>query len=394
MKLSTRGVAWLAPYVWMVGSSAPVAAQDTSQQAGEIASLMGPLLSSASTRALGRVFARYESDFVKYDDGYTDSYGNVIKGQWASCGPRWDCINYYDRAMIYYVWWQRTGKSKYLTRANQVALNFRQQYLESVKYSIVSHWAMTDGVALHYLVTGDLQSLLAIERLGEMSNYDVHRVTGQQYDIFAANWQDDRTIAYIIKALLAAYKLNAPSDGQNAYGWPAVPSWADALRYALNRTLTQAPNGPLSPDGQWRGAHCANVENGPITFHTTHPFTIGLLYDALIRYYELFEKDPRILPAIKASADILWRDDWLPANQAFKYLGQGCWGEGAADPAPDLNNLIVNGFAWIYKMTGDVTYKQRADAMFATPVNGDSPSSGPKWFNQSYTSSYRYLSWR
>ena len=66
-----------------------------------------------------------------------------------------------------------------------------------------------------------------------------------------------------------------------------------------------------------------------------------------------------------------------------------CQTEGGPQPAPDLNNLIVNGYAWVYKQTGDVTYKQRADEIFAGAVTGAwiSPS---KQFNQVYSSAYRY----
>src|SRR5207249_10848792 len=37
-------------------------------------------------------------------------------------------------------------------------------------------------------------------------------------------------------------------------------------------------------------------------------------------------------------------------------------------PAPDLNLLIAPAFAWLYKQTGDVTYRDRADAIFVGGV--------------------------
>jgi hypothetical protein len=112
--------------------------------------------------------------------------------------------------------------------------------------------------------------------------------------------------------------------------------------------------------------------------------------DALSRYYDLFEPDPRIPPAIRRAADYLWTNDWLPTSNSFRYIERDCPSEGPAEPAPDLNNLIVNGFAWTYRMTGDATYKQRAQMIFNGAVTGAwiSPT---KQFNQVYSSSFRAL---
>ena len=89
----------------------------------------------------------------------------------------------------------------------------------------------------------------------------------------------------------------------------------------------------------------------------------------------------------------MWRDDWLSASTAFKYVGIDCPGEGGTNPAPDLNNLIVNGFGFIWRTTGDATYRSRADLMVTGAINSGA-TYYTKQFNQIYTSSYRYLAWR
>jgi hypothetical protein len=344
----------------------------------EIERLLGPIPSSANVRALGGPFARYESDFVKFDEP-----------QWALCRAKWDCLDYYDRAMIYYVWWQRTGDSKYRDRANQVALNYRQFYLEANKFGIAHHWSMTDGVALHYLVTGDPASLTAISRMGEYWAYTVNADPSGYFVPTQAF--DQRIMAYSVKGLLAAYALNAPSNGANGYGWPVVSSWSTALRTALNKILAAR-----DPDGQWR-THKTGCVNG------YQPFVIGLLYDELIRYYEHFEADPRIPAAIQTSAEQMWREAWRPGAvnassnvqaPAFVYVSGNCSAEGGPTPAGDLNQLIVNGYGWTYKMTGNTLWKARADSVFAGGVSFGGVTGDSKHFNQQYTSSYRYLSWR
>ena len=331
-----------------------------------VGSLMGPYPSVSAVNAMGGVFARYESDWATEQEK-----------QWASCGPKWDCINYYDRAEIYYVWWQRTGDTKYRDRAHQVALNFRQQYLEPNNYGLSHHWAMMDGIALHYLTTGDPASLKAI---GMVADNFAYLVSTGTY-IASASTMDNRIQAYALKSLLLAYKLNAPSVG-TPQGHPGGNNWATVLRTALTKILATR-----DADGQWRGAKCGTAGRA------THPFTVGLLYDGLVRYYDLFEKDARIPAAIKTSADVMWRDDWLAASNAFKYVGIDCPGEGGTNPAPDLNNLIVNGFGFIWRTTGDATYRSRADLMVAGAINSGA-TYYTKQFNQIYTSSYRYLAWR
>lgn len=338
------------------------------QPLGGVESITGPLVSVATVSALGGVFDQFEKDFPAFDEA-----------QWAACGPKWDCINYYDRAEIYYAWWKRSGDAKYLPRANAVALDFRTNYLEANNYGIAHHWAMCDGVAIHYLTTGDPKSLLAIARVGENFAWQVN---GDPSFYFTTP-TDFRINAYALKCLLDAYILKAPSNGQNTAGWPAVADWGVVLRSALDKILKLR-----DADGQWRGAKCTDGRR------VSHPFTNGLLYDALLRYYTLFEPDPRIPSAVKGSIDILWRDDWIPASNAFKYVGESCGPEGTASPAADLNQLILNGYAFVGKILNDATEQTRSSAVFAGGVNGRGVTGDAKHFNQQYTSSFRYFALR
>jgi hypothetical protein len=356
-----------------------------------VESILGVLASPSAVTSLGGVFAQFETDFATYDEP-----------QWTGCAggaqPMWYC-NYYDRAAIYYARWKRTGDAKYLDRANRLAVDFRRNYVEANNYGISHHWAMMDGVALHYLATGDQASLSAVGKVADVFSW---LKTGGAADagyITDAARMDNRIQAYYIKSLLLAHLIKAPSVGVSGLGLPGGNDYATLLRSGLNSILSTR-----DADGQWRGAKCGSAGRG------SHPFTVGLLYDALIRYYQLFEADPRIPAAIKQSADVMWRDDWVPAGVkypnpydpneiktspgAFKYVGIDCPGEGGPTPAPDLNQLIVNGYAFVGKTYGDATFKQRADLIFTGGVNGRGVTGDSKHFNQQYTSSLRYLSLR
>jgi len=345
-----------------------VNAPATQPPTGDLVSrIMGTTISTAEAKALGGSFAQYETNFVTFDEQ-----------QWSTNGANWAVMDYYDRAMIYYAWYRRTGDAKYLSRANAVALDYRRNYLEAASFLIQPHWSMLDGVAVHYLTTGDEASRTAIGRIG-----DLFTGLGYRDNIGSKTSTDNRVQARYITALMLANLVNAPSTGVPAGGIPGGHDWAAELRRALPLILSTQDS-----DGAWRLSDCG--DGGP---RAVHPFTTGLLMDALTRYYDVFEADARILPAIKRAADYLWANDWLATDRAFKYVERVCPNEGGPQPAPDLNNLIVNGYAWVYKQTGDATYKQRADDIFAGAVAGGwiSPS---KQFNQVYSSSFRYLAFR
>jgi hypothetical protein len=61
--------------------------------------------------------------------------------------------------------------------------------------------------------------------------------------------------------------------------------------------------------------------------------------------------------------------------------------------SPDLNNLIVSSFGWVYKQTGQSAYRDHGEAIFAGGVT-KAWLAGSKQFNESYTSSYHYLRYR
>lgn len=337
----------------------------TPADAGDLATrLIGTTLSSADVRAMGGVFAKFESNFSQMDEQ-----------QWAAYGSYWVNINYYDRAMIYYAWYRRTGNPKYLDRANAVALDYRRNYVEAANYIIQAHWSMLDGLAMHYLTTGDEASRTAIGKVGDM-------FTGLTYrdNIGTRTQTDNRVQARYIETLLLAHELKAPSNGIRQGGISGGHDWAAELRRALPLILSTQDS-----DGAFRLSACGDGGG-----RTVHPFTTGLLMDALAKYYDQFERDPRIITAVRKAADYLWANDWMPNDHAFRYIERVCPLEGFPTPAADLNNLIVGGYAWIYKQTGDATYRQRADEIFAGAVN-DGWIGGAKQFNQVYAHALRYI---
>jgi hypothetical protein len=307
--------------------------------------------------AAGGAFARYEQDFVTYAEKH-----------WAASGADYNSANYYDRAMIYYVWWARTGNATYLDRANQLAINSRA-YIESANFRPQPYLLMLDGVALHALVTGDQRSATAVAKVADAyvaGDYPWMQPIGDTTNESV----DSRTQARVLSAVLNAWYLRVPS--------PAGVDYAARLRRALTNIL-----GTQSADGAYRWAGTCGYNK---------PFMTGMLDDALIRYYTMFEADARIPGAVKRAVDYMWANNWVSSSQGFEYLDNTCGTEGNG-PAADLNGLIVSGFGFVAKVTGDASYLTKGDAVFSGGVYG-SWLDGGKQFNQQYTASYRYLGLR
>jgi hypothetical protein len=314
--------------------------------------LVGPTLSASVSRSLGPMFVRYENDFVKFMDS-----------QWAQYGVNWESSNYYDRVLINYAWWVRTGDPKWFDRATQIAVDYRARYLEKNNFSASPHWAQLEGLELHYLLTGDSASKRAVIRTA------TNLFGGFDYRIGDANdaYTENRIQARVIQSYYLAWRL----------GDTSAP-WEARLDAALNGILSTQ-----SKDGGYRFKNTC--------YHTLN-YMAGLLNDQLIKHYTYYRADPRIPIAVQKSADYLLTQ-WMPAQQALQYYDGECPGSGGRTPAADVNNLISGTFAWVYLRTGEQRYRQAADAFFAGGVRG-AYLTGVKQLNESYTNSFRYLAWR
>ncbi|HEY0780258.1 MAG TPA: ricin-type beta-trefoil lectin domain protein [Gemmatirosa sp.] len=341
----------------------PVVTATTGTRAQVLAFMAASNLASVSAiQAKGGAYAKYESDFVTYANRH-----------WASDSTSFDA-NFYDRAMIYYVWWARTGNATYLDRANKLAIQARTD-IESWNYYPMTYNLMLDGVALHALVTGDQRSAAAVAKVADnLANPHgwFSYVAGHVGDAEG----DSRNSARILNGVLDAQLLQVNS--------PAGYSYAALLPDLETRIL-----GTQSADGAYRWPNQCNFDK---------PFMTGMLNDALIRYYTSFQADPQIVSAVQKSVDYLWAHDWVPGDQGFRYIGSpnGCSNPssgGTGGATDDLNNLISSGFAFVAKQTGDASYFTKADAVFSGGVY-NAWITGTKQFNQEYTASYRYLALR
>jgi hypothetical protein len=230
----------------------PAAIAAPSSGAATVFGLMGNVPSPAAIEAMGGVYARYERDFRTYADIH-----------WAAEGASWES-DYYDRAMIYYVWWARTGNQTYLDRANALVVSYRDNYLAPNGFNAVAHWVQPDGLALHYLLTGDERSRAAVGRMADYMSapYYMEQIANPNaVDI------ENRQQAKVLLSFTVANYIKAPSSLGN--NWNALAH--DAVTKIM---ASQASDGAY----RWPGNNQCGYNK---------PFMVGLLNDAMVRYYTL-----------------------------------------------------------------------------------------------------------
>lgn len=299
--------------------------------------------------------ASYEQMFRKWSDF-----------QWTTYGSSWNNANYYDRALNHFVYWARTGEAKYFQRAEALALNYRRNYLAAFDYLPAPHNMALEGTALHYWLTGDDSSRFAtirsIDRL--IAPYSPENQSKPTYD--------GRVLHRMITGTILAWEL-----GDQTRDWRAL-----AKRYVDVALAHQLTDGSYSYSGDWNGGQ--------------GNFMVGLMNDALIKYYERVESDDRIPKSIQRSAEFLWSTQWKAQAGAFQYASVPLGGNYTITydtPAYDLNLLIINTIAFAGYTSKDPKWRDAADIVLAGTLPNAWPQ-GSKQFNQLFYSSHTYFFYR
>ena len=212
--------------------------------------------------------------------------------------------------------------------------------------------------------------------------------------------------AVLSQALNAAYSTDADYNAsetqsawlsrEEAYGLMAHLN-AERLGAAPRASTPQIAEKNFAYMDQWFGSksfRCPSICDPAAAKgqYYIQPFMVGLTAEALIMWFDK-TGDARVLPALRQAMDWLWANAWVAGDQSFWYEN---WVPTPATPfpaqpgAPDLNLLIAPAFAWIYKQTGDTTYRDRGDQVFAGGVL-NAYLAGGKQFDQNYKWSFEYV---
>ncbi len=281
------------------------------------------------------------------------------------------CVDYYDGQWVYYQIGLYTGNPTYWNvGANNSRTLYRDGYVIPHAGTIQGYWVFPHGLHYDCVTNGNATSCSALNQIANNANGAGMSANGIPY----ADALNIREAAY----MLGAKRLNYDAGG--------------------NTTLAQV---------QTMASYVLGIVD-QVTNSTAkweQPFMDGLAGQALIEYYEdpkTGNGDVRVPPAIKALADYLWTNDWIPwngTNGMFLYNSAqwkvGLPGEGTM--LESLNLLIAPMYAWLYANTGQVQYQLEGDTIWAAGVN-DPPSDGIGWsgknFSQQYRWSFDYVLWR
>lgn len=329
----------------------------------------GPFVSVSAARQLGPVFESYEAHFRTFGDIHWARQRTSVFGGGTANGEAGG--QFYDRAKIWYVAWARSGDPEYLQRAElQVAAYLN--YLEAQSYKVQTWWVLPDGLGLNYLLTRNPGSAAAIVRLAERqaSQHNLQMIG----DPSPSSDADNREQAITLSALLWANAISLERGPKDSIG--ARRAWAPILTEALERILSTQ-----MADGAFRFASAGGA---------VKPFMLGMLLTALIQYHERFRPDSRIKDVVTKALDYVWDHCWDTSYQAFRYVEHPNRLDADTTPYPDLNLLLVHGFGWAFRMTGERKFVERGDYVWAGGVTLADLQNG-KAFNQNYCNSYRYL---
>jgi uncharacterized protein YjdB len=336
-----------------------------------LARLLGPLPNWNNARASSPLVRDYLDLWAVKDDL-----------QYSLYGVDWVQLYYYDRAKINYSMNAINGIPARRVHADEQAVNYRDGYVLPNFGALPAHWMMSTGLAANYLVTGSSLSKTAVGYMADVMCGLAYR--DQIGNTPAEGNIDCRVQAYYIKTILDAHAIGALSVGVPSLGLPGGYDWPTELRRALDEILAARDGSPT-----WRYKVTAGDPILPDGTRITHPFTVGLLWEQLARYYSIFEPDPRIPVALKESVDYARVNDYDVAGKSFYYFPANTTDDG--NPASgrglsyDLNIICGRGVAFVYKTTGQLSYKTwYMDLLDGAKVHGW--FDGQKQLNQLFTS--------
>jgi hypothetical protein len=263
---------------------------------------------------------------------------------------------YFDGARVYYQLASYSGDPSWKLCGKKAAVLYRDSFVRPAPASLPTDWVYSLGLKRDFLSTNDTLSRDAVFLLADQSPV----ASSAMPEAVTQPYEFSRDVAFALMAYVDSMTL----------GHPKPPKY-DAF-------VTQA----LGHIDQWYSQRLWEV---PGKF-PHYPFMVGLTLQALIQAHSA-SPDARIPAKIKVALDGLWGSAWLPTAGAFYMDNYSPMAE------PIFNLLIAPAYAWYYLETGDVTYRDRADQIFAGGVR--QARLIPPWqFNANYMWSFDYVSWR
>lgn len=317
--------------------------------------------------------------------GYFDLPSSIYFEAWNYDGGRvYQQIADYDYTVLGMPGYQNPSHRDHWKRCAELAMEPYKDTLIATKGGFIQEPNQFPfGMAMSYLRTGDPTMQQGVNFLAKNTTYNLN-ATSSAYVLSA------RVGAYMLDDRLAAEIAGAPRS-------PFLQRNVDVLLGYLDQTYNFSIANPNQQE------------------YVAHPFTIGLVMEALITYYELDvaegnTPDARIPLEIKKVLDWWSATQYIAATHTLAYQPYDVPVDvtlvaGTLYTATSLNDLVAPAYAWYWSKTGDQRYLTRGDDLFnhvfddASFYNpGGLLGAGWTWsvkeFNQIYKWSFDYVRWR
>jgi hypothetical protein len=265
----------------------------------------------------------------------------------------------YEHPHTAYSHWLRSGDVTSWDRATRMAVSYRDNAMNDPIFggSGYNEWhGNTEGIALHYWLTG---AELSRTRVGNMADFMLRASSFDPHELGGLRLQ-----ARELMSTMDAYQVNSPSTG-----------WWEGDLVRLQAAVDAAINAQL-PSGQIGGTNFDYSGES-----AQKQFMAGMLWTAMIRYYDEFDQDARIPVWLKQSLDWTWDTTWDAGQKGFMYVSSYINDGNTDTPEPCLNALLLPGYAWFYRFSGDATYRTRYDAILAGLRDNPKESCTGNWMS-------------
>jgi hypothetical protein len=336
-----------APLPTSISSSTVVSPAPIAQSLGSNADPNVAAAAPSTTTEWDSVVALWKAHMLDYGRRHGQELADLASG---TPQDQKDAT-YYDAERVFYQIAAYTGDPAWVNYAQIAERYYRDNYVVVNGGTVPGYWNFTEGLRMDYEQTHDAASRQAVMLLSQNAAF----ANPGTPVAWTESAEYSREVAYAIISYVDAEALGAAP----------IPRKAELIDQAMR-----------------------HIDQWFVSKSTSYmPFMVGLTTEALIHAYDQ-SPDSRIQAAVATALDGLWREAWLPSAAAFYYAGTS-----PTEAAPDLNMLIAPAYAWLYRQTGDVTYRERGDAIFAGGAN-NAFLQPIKQFNQNYMWSFDYLRYR
>lgn len=316
-----------------------------------------------------------------------DAVYNEVYNYWSDVQESRDAINHgYDPELGVIAAYWRTNDESELTQIPYYLQRYRDEYVIPNNGAIPPRNLRTEGLAAHYVMTGEQASRDAVVMIADATAHWIDKHVEH-----STRYIDGRTWGRPMIAQLMAHELTGEQQyaDKATEGVEAAIAWFDAA----------GANGFWDSEAIGGESYCG----GMASFQILHAILPGLA-----RYDELIAPVDRLPEILNATLDRLW-NYWDPAI-GFSYaippqsytgalLDWDCTtgaGNASAKPSKHLDLLTVIGYAYGYAHTGQQRHKDRAEEIWNLGLSGSNP---PTQMKIDYNNSKVYFqnfawSWR